>query len=465
MRSRHIQKSGRLLLTLIVSLAAFASYADASATLLLEEPYGKMGFFTATGHAAVYLSGVCADSPVTLRRCAPGEFGAVLSRYDGVAGYDWLAIPLIPYLYGVERAEDVPLFADAKMVSLLRDRYRRKYLEAFAPDLNDGETPGGNWYELVGSAYDRTIYGFEIETTSVQDAALIREYNASPNRSHFHLVSNNCADFAKDLINFYYPHSLRRSLVADVGMTTPKQLAKRLLEFNARHPELGFSRVIFPQVPGTMPRSTTVHGVVESFLKSKKYIVPTAIASPIFAGCVVAVYVGTGAWHFDPARDALVFNAGAEPELPLGREDRRAYQKQLQRLLAETHPETSTRRVAKQWRRLQSRATADLDERGRPILQMQIGEQQVIVGAAAGNVLSSDAPPQLVQQLLEARLQMELRRKTEPISESEVARDWRLLQGAMAATGIENDAQLTSHLSPHPLEPVSLGAERRGNTP
>ena len=56
-----------------------------------------------------------------------------------------------------------------------------------------------------------------------------------------------------------------------------------------------FSRLIISQVPGSMPRSTTVHGVVESFFKSKKYIVPSAVLTPIFAGCVAAVYVGSGA--------------------------------------------------------------------------------------------------------------------------------------------------------------------------
>src|SRR6267143_5611166 len=97
--------------------------ASATATLLLEEPYGKLGFFTATGHAAVYLSGVCADSPLVLRPCAPGELGAVISRYDGVGGYDWVAIPLIPYLYAVQKPEDIPLFVDPKMVNFLRDQY------------------------------------------------------------------------------------------------------------------------------------------------------------------------------------------------------------------------------------------------------------------------------------------------------------------------------------------------------
>src|SRR5437899_5048189 len=214
-------------------------------------------------------------------------------------------MPLIPYLYAVEKPESVPLFADAKMVAFLRDRYRRKYLEDVAPDVKDGETPGGNWYQLVGSSYDRTIYGFEIETTPDQDEALIRKLNAAPNQSHFHLVSNNCADFAKGILNFYYPKSAHRSIVADLGMTTPKQVAKMLTKYSARQPERHFSRLIISQVPGSMPRSSSVHGVVESFLKSKKYIVPSAVFSPVFAGCVAAVYVTTGAGHFEPARNAM----------------------------------------------------------------------------------------------------------------------------------------------------------------
>src|SRR6476646_10065294 len=226
--TRHILFMRRALGTAVIALGLSSALAGASATLLLEEPYGTMGFVTATGHAAVYLSGVCAETPVVLRPCAPGESCVVISRYDAVGGYDWVAIPLIPYLYAVERPEDIPLFADAKMTAFLRDRYRRTHLEGIAPDVRNGETPGGNWYQLIGSSYDRAMYGFEIETTPVQDLALIHKLNSSPNVSHFHLVSRNCADFAKDIINFYYPKSLHRSIFADIGITTPKQMAKML---------------------------------------------------------------------------------------------------------------------------------------------------------------------------------------------------------------------------------------------
>ena len=420
---------GRLFCLLSLLTLGCASLARASATLFLEEPYGKMGFFTATGHAAVYLSGVCADSPTVLRRCAPGETGIVLSRYDAVAGYDWLAIPLIPYLYAVERPEDVPLFADAKMVALLRDQYRRKHLENFAPDAADGRAPGGNWYQLVGSSYDRTIYGFEIKSTPEQDEALIRKLNASPNRSHFHLASNNCADFAKEIINFYYPKALHRSLIADVGITTPKQMAKTLTKFSARRPELQFSRMVISQVPGSMPRSSRVHGVVESFLKSTKYIVPSAVVSPVFAGCVFGVYVGTGAGRFDPDRNAMVFDPDGDLEAPLSHADRKSYERQLKSFIAETGPPTSARHLEKEWEKLEANAQMTFDDQGSPVLEIELGEKPVRVGISQENVMDSGAPRQLVRTILEARLESELRHAPpRGISGSEVARDWSLLQ-------------------------------------
>jgi hypothetical protein len=464
---------------------ARSSATSSSATLLLEEPYGKLGFFTATGHAAVYLSGVCAETPLVLRRCAPGEPGAVISRYDGVGGYDWVAIPLIPYLYAVEKTDDIPLFADPKMASFLRDQYRRKHLEAIAPDLGDGVMPGGNWYELVGSAYDRTAYAFKIETTSAQDEAFIRAYNAAPNRSHFHLTYRNCADFAKDVINFYYPRALHRSVVADVGITTPKQMAKTLIKFSARHPRLEFSRFVIPQIPGSEARSTPVHGVVESFLKSKKYIVPSAVASPIFAGCVVAVYVGTGAGRFDPAKQALVFNAQRELEAPLGAEDRRSYQIELTHLLegqvlqnqvlqnqvlqnqvlesqpaAEARAESAAR--VEKWRHLLRDAVPDLDAQGHPVLHIRRGEQVVSVGVASSNILNNDAAEAFTRELLEARLHSELRRGNPPkASESDVTRDWNLLQKAM--DGANNEV---AERSKHPQvatddRPASVAGARQ----
>lgn len=455
-------KSRRGVILAFLLVMASAGLANASATLLVEEPYGKLGFFTATGHAAVYLSGVCAETPLLLRPCAPGELGAVISRYDGVSGYDWVAIPLIPYLYAVERPEDMPLFVDAKMIGFLRDQYRRKHLESVAPDLMDGGTPGGNWYELVGSAYDRSSYAFEIETTPAQDRAFILKYNAARNDSHFRTVSRNCADFAKDVINFYHPKALHRSVVADLGMSTPKQMGKTMVKFEARHPELELALYVIPQVPGSVARSSAVHGVVESFFKSKKYIVPSAVVSPVFAGCVAAVYVGTEAGRFDPARQAQVYNAGRALEPPVGAEDRRAYEIELNRLVAADVAETSGAHVEKDLGRAMANAVPGFDSEGRPVLRMHIGEEAVNVGVARDNIFSTESSGRFAQQILEARLQEELRRGNPPkVSESDVERDWKLLQKARNVP----DDQLATRSS----KPLQAGSPSRwgsaGNRP
>src|SRR5690348_9029656 len=76
-----------------------ATAASANVTLFLDEPYGTFGGMNPTGHAAVYFSNICAARPTQLRRCNEGERGVVISRYHRVGGYDWLAVPLIPYLY------------------------------------------------------------------------------------------------------------------------------------------------------------------------------------------------------------------------------------------------------------------------------------------------------------------------------------------------------------------------------
>jgi hypothetical protein len=455
-----LAKFRRALCTSLVLVLASACLAGASATLLLEEPYGNMGFFTATGHAAVYLSGVCAETPLVLRPCAPGEMGAVISRYDGVGGYDWVAIPLIPYLYAVEKPEDIPLFVDPKMVTFLRDQYRRKHLEAVAPDRDNGETPGGNWYELVGSAYDRAAYAFEIETTSEQDQAFIDRYNSSPNRSHFHLVSRNCADFAKDVINFYYPKALHRSIVADVGITTPKQMAKTMIKFSGRHSQLQFSRYVIPQVPGSEARSTPVHGVVESFLKSKKYIVPSVVVSPVFAGCVAAVYVGTGTGHFDPARKALVYNAERSLEPPVGAEDRRSYQIELNHLVAADRSNGGRTHVQKTLARMMSNAAPGFDSDGRPVLLMHVGDEEVNLGVTEGNIFAAESSGRFAQQLLEARLQEELRRDNRSkVSGSDVEHDWTLLQEAV------NTSSQVAARDARPLPAAQSRWERAGNRP
>jgi len=406
------------LVTFLVMVSC-ASQVRADATLLLEEPYGHFGEFTGTGHAAVYLSGVCAESPTLLRPCREGESGVVLSRYNRIAGYDWLAVPLIPYLYAVEEPDEIPLFANPKIVAFLRNQYRKHHLEAVAPDDRNGEPPQGNWTELAGAAYDRTIYGFSIETSREQDEVFIRQYNSRPNVSRFDLLTSNCADFVAAVINFYYPKTLHRNFIADAGITTPKQIAKLLAHYSARHPELSSASFAIPQVPGTIPRSKRAHGVIESILKSKKYVLPVVVLHPAVTGILAAAYLGEG--RFDPARNAMILEPGRDFEPPLPSRERRSYQNELQLLLADGHKLTT-------WGDLEGEAEPQLDPEGRPMLRVRVGEKFVDVGISRENILRTPAPANLAEDLLVARLAMELRRSGEPrASGNDVISDWQLL--------------------------------------
>jgi hypothetical protein len=256
-----------------------------------------------TGHAAIYLSNICPASPVSLRRCKDGEHGVVISRYHRVGGYDWIAIPLLPYLYAVNQPEDVPLTVSPEDVAALRDSYRRANLEAIVPDAEDGSTPKGDWTQLVGSAYDRTIYAFGVESSQEQDDALIEKLNSRSNKTHFNLFFFNCADFARKTLDLYYPHAIHRSLLNDAGVMTPKQAARSLVSYRKHHKDLQFSILVIPQVEGTVPRSTAVRGVFESLVKSKRYALPlvtVAVLHPYFGGSLAFAWIEGS--RFDPRR-------------------------------------------------------------------------------------------------------------------------------------------------------------------
>ncbi len=379
----------------------------------------------------MYLSNVCAGSPIVLRRCVESESGVVLSRYDGIAGYDWIAIPLIPYLYAVDQPEAIPLFADAKLVAFLRDQYRRDHLESLAPDRSDGGTPEGNWYEMIGSSYDRTIYGFEIETSAEQDALLISKFNGQRNRERYNFARRNCADFVREVIDFYYPHALHRSVIGDLGITTPKQIAKMLAKYSRHHPELQSSDFLIPQVPGTVRRSKPIHGVLESVVAAKKYMLPLVVLNPYIGGGLLVEYFGHR--RFDPARNALILDSSRGLDAPLTRDERVRYQSQMDEL-SQTRSMTGRlkerkTKEEKTWERLQANAQPGLDIFHQPVLQMRVGEELAQVGLSRANILSGSESPELAAQLLEARLRQELRPATaRKTSRSDVEKDLALFQ-------------------------------------
>lgn len=407
----------------LLAVVCFPARLAAQATLLLEEPYSYDGTFAGTGHTAIYLSRVCADSPTHLRRCRAGETGVVLSRYHGIAGHDWLAVPLIPYLYSVQSADEIPLYADTRLVELLRERYLSTL--PLPPERKSGGEPR---YELAGSAYDRTLYGFRFSTTPEQDDRLIEYLNSSPNVESYELVKRNCADFVKQIVNFYYPHAIHRSVIADLGVMTPKQAAKALVHTGKHRPEMHLTRFIIPQVPGTK-RSKPVHGLIESVVLAKKYVTPVLLFHPFVVGTVEAAY-WTG-WRFNPAKGAYIFDPNS-PELdrslepPLTAAQRHDYEE-----LVATTRKTSVESEDPDWKKVAGHSQPQIDASGEPFLSVNLEGHTVPVGLCRGNALRLSGSPELVQQLALTRLDLELKPK-KPVhaSEQEVRNDWQLLEAA-----------------------------------
>lgn len=286
-----------LLATTILVLTGPGSQAQAA--LLMEEPYGFFGALNPTGHTAIYFARICAATPTELRRCQPGEMGAVIARYSGIAGYDWIAIPLIPYLYSVEEISQIPTQVNRETVDRLRDRYHEEHLLWLGDDVPRGDFLHGGWSELIGAAYERRIYAFRFNTTEAQDDALIARMNRRTNRSHFDLLFSNCSDFARDMLNQYFPGRFKRSIFPDAGMTTPKQITYKLVRYAHKHAATDLTVLEIPQIPGYRRMSRSNKSISES-LVTTVYAIPLAVVNPYLAGGLFVDYLVRGRYHLIP---------------------------------------------------------------------------------------------------------------------------------------------------------------------
>ena len=237
----------------VLTTPLFARPSNASVALLMEEPYGHFGAWNPTGHAAVYLDRVCAETPTT-----------VDSR---------------------EEEED------------LRNKYWREHLTELIPSKN-GNAPKGNWTQLVGSSFDRTSHVFQAPTTPEQDDRFIESFNNRRNKSHFNLFFHNCADFSRVVLNTYFPGAVRRNYIADFGFTTPKQAARRMVEYGKAHPDVPVTQMVLPQVDGRIARSHRIRGVSESLVKTKRWLFPLLVVEPEAVGVAAVAYFTTGRARF-----------------------------------------------------------------------------------------------------------------------------------------------------------------------
>ena len=469
-------------------LGAVFSFALACVAVLMacSQAYGDVGVvlneslatsvdrITSTGHSAVYLSRICPDSPVKLRLCGPGEQGSVISTYAALGEdqrFEWNAVPLTVFLYGVDDPRNRPLFGSAKIKRVLEDQYRAKYLAEYCTTRSCQTSNSAEWRYMVGASLSRGIYIFVAATTEEQDNKLIAEFNSIPNVNHFNGVTRNCADFTQHVINTYFPHAARTDYINDFGMTSPKAIARSFTRYALRHPESHFRVLHFTQVPGTIKRSSEVRHGTEQLYHSKKLLVPMTLFATHALPVVTALYVLTG--RFNPEREAEKYPteeiAETRNQIRLAKADKQeARAAQLASLERElradvigtprewklyrqafdttvddsVHRETIPDRQSldRVFKRLDEAGTFRVDENGALWAEFPDSDGSPRLGLSASNVLAADSDSRLAGELLLARVERVLKSpKHSRESMLEFKNDWVLLQDAGRKSSIFAD--------------------------
>jgi hypothetical protein len=301
MKMKRFTYSLARLIGIAALLTALCGAMHAEVGLMLDEAL-RVGSskWTGAGHSAVYLSGVCMASPVELRMCGPGENGVVLTNYASFGedhSYEWNAMPLNVYLYGVEDESARPLYASQSARWLLQERYREKHMGELCTG-SCATNANALWRESVAATFIRDIYMFSLKTTTEQDRALVDKFNRAANVDHFNGVTRNCADFAREVVNTYFPGAAKADHVNDFWITTPKAIAKSFAHYGAKHPELEFHVVRFSQIPGEYPVSKDNRKGTEELFRANKWRVPLAMLRPYELMVVATSYMITG--RFNP---------------------------------------------------------------------------------------------------------------------------------------------------------------------
>jgi hypothetical protein len=434
---------------LLVALLA-CPCARASVGVVLNESLDEsMDRITGTGHTAVYFSNICADSPIKLRLCGPGEFGSVMSTYINIGEdrpYEWNVVPLTIYLYGVEDPQNRPIFGSPQVKHLLEERYREKYLSGYCDGSACRTSRKSEWREMVAATMIRSVYVFTVDTTVEQDEKFIAEFNNLPNKNKFNGVTRNCADFTRAVINFYFPGAVYRDYLNDFGMESPKAVARTFTNYALHHPQSNFRVMHFAQVPGTIKRSREVRSGTEQLYHSKKFLVPMALFADHVLPFVAASYLLTG--RFNPEHTfekyptcgpdvqnstVALQQAAATPDdrvqLVGTSNEWKRYRKALDSTVQASQDVIDKHALSHFFKDLDRRGTATVDEDGSLWMDLREDGEPLRVGLSASNALAAGSNPQLAYKFLLARTRAVLKstkhsRETMP----EFDQDWAMLQ-------------------------------------
>jgi hypothetical protein len=472
-----------IFVALLVTLLASARARADVGVILNDSLDTSVARITGSGHTAVYLSRICPESPVKLRLCKPGEQGSVISNYTTLGEdepFEWNIVPLNVYIYGVADPAERPLFASPKIKSALEEAYREKVLADYCQSETCRTSGKAEWREMVSAESERTFYILIASTTLEQDQKLIDEFNSLPNVNHFNGMTHNCADFAKHIIDTYFPHAAHRDPINDFGMTSPKAVARSFAHWAHHHPHEQYHVVHFAQLPGTIKRSSECRSGTEQLYHSKKLLVPMAVFAPHELGIVTGSYLLTG--RFNVQREfeqhATIRETELGHELKLAKDDDEP--EIADELKAEeTRERADALGTAEQWKDFEAQFASIVDEavedgrlsgrdalghvfekinsKGEPFLDdrdelwMDVREDDgrvARVGLTPSNILANGSDRMLAYQVILANVNEVLksparRRETLP----EFQETWQLLQTARTQAPVE----LASERRPTPL--------------
>lgn len=461
----------RTILAFLIGLLILPIATRADVSLLVLEAMGVAGEYTGSGHTAVYLSNVCLETPSKLRLCRPDEHGIVISSYPQMvkgADYDWMAVPLIPFLYGVEDEKDIPLYANGEIRRFIRENYRRNNLSSIVPGNENGTMPDGRWSSMLAVGMTRDVYRFNVATTRDEDEQFVREFNNDPVDGTFNKFRRNCADHSRRIINRYFHGAAKRDWINDIGITTPKAVARSFTGYVKKRPERLLHLTRYTQVAGPIWRASDNRSFSEMAFKSKKYLIPSLIFDPPLIPLFAATYYLTG--RFDIHSVYRQIPSPLVAQLRLDRHRNKLDRKELNRVIEA--PQSIDRKIASERMRIlggdefwaakkaafapmlrraaanglfrdlsevrsflhdleyQSMPTTDAD--GGLMLTVTNYGQDRELGLTRQNILASYSDRELALKLMIAKIDAELRiapknRSTAP----EFDQDWRLLETLM----------------------------------
>lgn len=460
-------KLGRLLYffalaALLFCLGCPRAYGDVG-VILNESLDTSMERITGSGHTAVYFSRICPDSPIKLRLCRPGERGSVLSNYINLGEderFEWNIAPLTLYVYGVQDPRFRPIFGSQKVKGALEEKYREQILGSNCITESCMTSDKAEWREMVGAGMTRSMYIFVVATTVQQDLEIIAKFNALPNENHFNGMTRNCADFVKDVVNSYFPHSAHRDPVNDFGMTSPKAVARTFTHYALDHPEMNLRVIHFSQLPGTFKRSSEARSGTEQLYHSKKLLIPMVIFADYALPVAAATYALTGRFNPEhqfeahpavedvqtgehvsfgkpekdaaPAEDSRPADAPVVEEVVGTSEEWKEYRKAFDSIVDEAvHEEVIPNRghLNHFFKRLDEQGTASIDAKGAVWMEISDKGATSKLGVSENNIFAPGSDSHLAYELLLARVSHILKSpKHSRETMLEFKRDWALLQ-------------------------------------